>query len=145
MLETNIDNMSSEVYSYLFPKLLENGALDVYVTPIYMKKTRPASKLSVMCGADDKAKLEEIIFRETLTIGIRNYEVGRTELKRSHSTAVTKYGNVRTKTVFMDDEVLRCYPEYEDCAKIAAKYNVPFQQIYNDILKELENKINRRV
>lgn len=146
MLETNIDNMSGEVFSFIFPKLFDSGALDVFVTPIFMKKNRPASKLSVMCLYENKEALEKIVFSETTTIGIRNYELGRTELKREYITENTKYGTVTGKAVFLNGELIRYYPEYDECAAIAKERGIPFQNVYNDVLCELQNKIkNRRI
>ena len=82
MLETNIDNMNSETYSYLTPLILENGANDIYYENIIMKKGRPAVKVSVLCTLENEEKLKKILFKETTTLGIRRIEIEREELER---------------------------------------------------------------
>jgi pyridinium-3,5-bisthiocarboxylic acid mononucleotide nickel chelatase len=139
MLETNIDNMNPEIYSYLFPKLLDNKALDVFVTPIIMKKNRPANILSVLCSEEMAGQLEEILFTETSTLGIRKYKVEREELERKFDKVNTKYGVVTVKYAFRNGKLLKFTPEYEDCRLIAEKTNIPLIQIINEIRAEIEN------
>jgi len=138
MLETNIDNMNPEIYSYLFPKLLDNGALDVFTTPIYMKKSRPANILSVLCNEETVEQLEEIIFTETTTLGIRKYKVEREELQRKFEKINTRFGEVSVKFAFRNGELLKFAPEYEDCRRIAEDANIPLIQIINEIRAEVE-------
>jgi pyridinium-3,5-bisthiocarboxylic acid mononucleotide nickel chelatase len=133
ILETNIDNMNPEVYSYLFPKLLDNKALDVFVTPILMKKNRPANMLSILCGEAEAARLEEILFLETTTLGIRKYKVEREELERRFETVETPYGLVTVKFAYRNDKLLKFAPEYEDCRRIAEEKQLPLVQVMNDI------------
>jgi len=142
MLETNIDNMNPEIYSYLFPKLLDNKALDVFVTPIIMKKNRPANILSVLCNEEMAGQLEEILFTETSTLGIRKYKVEREELQREFKNVTTRYGMITVKYAFRNGKLLKFTPEYEDCRLIAEKTNVPLIQVINEIRADVENSKN---
>ena len=142
MLETNIDNMNPEIYSYLFPKLLDNKALDVFVTPIIMKKNRPANILSVLCNEEVAEELEEILFAETSTLGIRKYKVEREELQREFKNVTTRYGMITVKYAFRNGKLLKFTPEYEDCRLIAEKTNIPLIQIINEIRADVENSKN---
>ncbi|MDD2798312.1 MAG: nickel pincer cofactor biosynthesis protein LarC [Bacteroidales bacterium] len=135
MLETNIDNMNPEIYSYIFPKLLENGALDVFITPITMKKGRPANKLSVLCKEEHIQTIEEIIFTETTTLGIRKYAVERTELERTFEKVTTKYGEITVKKAYGNGELIKYAPEYEECRAIAEKTGKPLIHIYNEVIR----------
>jgi TIGR00299 family protein len=137
ILETNIDNMNPEIYSYLFPKLLDNKALDVFVTPILMKKNRPANMLSVLCGENEAAQLEEIIFLETSTLGIRKYRVEREELQRRFEKVETPYGLVTVKFAYRNDKLLKFAPEYEDCRRIAEEKQLPLVQVMAEINAQL--------
>jgi len=129
MLETNIDNTSGEALGYVMDRLLKAGALDVYFTPIQMKKNRPAVMLSVICNTNDAEKLSEIIFMETSTIGIRVRELERITLKREIRTVKTELGDVRVKSVNVRG-LERVQPEYEDCARIAAEKNLSLNEVY---------------
>ena len=133
MLETNIDNMNPEVYSHLFPKLLENKALDVFVTPIIMKKNRPANILSVLCQESEAAQLESLIFAETTTLGIRKYKVEREELQRSFEKISTPYGEVTVKCAYKDGKLLKMAPEFEECRVIAEQLQLPVLNVLNEV------------
>src|SRR6056297_2324010 len=119
MLETNVDDLNPEIYGYLFAKLFDAEALDVYLTNILMKKNRPALKINVLCESDKVDKIEEILYTETTTLGIRKYEIDRTTLKREIKTLETEYGSVRIKMAYKNNKFLKMAPEYEDCKKIA--------------------------
>nr|WP_211205040.1 nickel insertion protein [Halobacteroides halobius] len=134
MLETNIDDMNPEIYSYLFPKLFETGALDVYLTNIMMKKNRPGVKVNVLCQLEDTSQLEEIIFRETTTLGIRKYEVERKALKRKFYQLETLFGEITIKVAYYQGELIKYAPEYEECKKIAQSLEVPVKKVYNQAL-----------
>ncbi len=129
VMETNIDDCSGEIIGYTQEKLFENGALDVFYTPIFMKKNRPAYRLSVACKKEDIAKLQNIIFRQTTTIGIRYRYESRTILKRELDEIDTKYGKIKVKKVVNDGENY-IYPEYESIKEIAEKNNVPLKELY---------------
>lgn len=129
LMETNIDNTSGEALGYTAERLLKAGALDVYFTPIQMKKNRPATMLSVICKKEDSEKLSELIFKETATIGIRIRETERITLDRKISTVKTELGEVRVKMVSVSG-LERVQPEYEDCAKIAEEKNLSLNEVY---------------
>ena len=128
-LESNIDDCSGEVLGYTLDKLLAAGARDVYYLPIYMKKNRPAYMLGVLCTKDLVEKMEEIIFSETTTIGIRKYPVERTILKRRAAKAATPYGAVELKICERNGEIYR-YPEYESVKVVCEAAGVPFKVVY---------------
>ena len=135
VMETNIDDCSGEILGYTSEKLFENGALDVFFTPIFMKKNRPAYRLTVACKKEDMFKLQNIIFKETTTIGIRYRFEARTELGREFVEIDTKYGKIKAKKVTNDGETY-VYPEYESMKKIAKENNIPLKELYK--LEELK-------
>lgn len=138
MLETNIDDMNPEVYSHLYPKLFEQGALDVYLTNIMMKKNRPAVKISVLAKAEDVAEIENVLFRETTTLGIRKYEVERECLERDFYEVETKWSPVTVKVAKKEGEVINYAPEYDNCQSIAEEYNVPLKEVYQIVKDNFE-------
>lgn len=129
VMETNIDDASGEIWGYTQEQLLKNGALDVYFTSIYMKKNRPGYKISVICKKEDMFKLQNIIFRETTTIGIRYRTECRTELEREIIEIDTKYGKIKAKKVNNNGEEY-IYPEYETLKKLATENNIPLKEFY---------------
>ena len=135
VMETNIDDCTGEVLGYTSEKLFKNGALDVFFTPIFMKKNRPAYRLTVACKKEDMLNLQNIIFRETTTIGIRYRFESRTELGREHIEIDTKYGKLKAKKVINDGEVY-IYPEYESLKELSEKNNIPIKELYK--LEELK-------
>lgn len=135
VMETNIDDCGGEILGYTSEKLFENGALDVFYTPIFMKKNRPAYRLTVACKKEDMFKLQNIIFKETTTIGIRYRFESRTELGREMTEIDTKYGRIKAKKVTSNGETF-IYPEYESIKEIAQKNNIPLKELYK--LEELQ-------
>lgn len=129
VMETNVDDCSGEILGYTSEKLFKNGALDVFYTPIFMKKNRPAYKLTVACRKEDTFKLQNIIFRETTTIGIRYRFESRTELGREFEEIDTKYGKLKVKKVINNGETY-IYPEYESMKELAEKNNIPLKELY---------------
>ena len=136
VMETNIDDCNGEVLGYTQELLFQNGALDVFFTPIFMKKNRPAYRMTVTCRKEDMIKLQKIIFRETTTIGIRYRFEYRTELERKNLEVDTKYGKIKVKKVENNGEIY-IYPEYESLKEVASKNNVPLKELYK--LEELNN------
>ncbi len=132
VLEANIDDMSGEVAGYTLDRLMAGGALDVYYTPIYMKKNRPAVKLSVLCTHELVKKLERIILTETTTIGIRKYATQRTVMKREVLTVKLPYGEVLVK-VCEYEGIKKASPEYESVKELAQQTGLPLITIYKDI------------
>lgn len=136
VIETNIDDCSGEILGYTQELLFENGALDVFFTPVYMKKNRPAYRITVTCRKNDMLKLQNIIFKETTTIGMRYRFEYRTELEREIIDIETCYGKIKAKKVTNNGETY-IYPEYESIKETALKNNIPLKQLYN--LKEFNS------
>ena len=107
VLECNIDDMSPELHGYLFERFLDAGAQDIWLTPIVMKKSRPAITLSILCSPETEASLVELVLRETSTFGLRRYTVDKIVLERSITTVETSLGPVRLKTAFLDGSPIR--------------------------------------
>jgi len=128
-VETTIDDMNPQIYGHLSERLMEEGALDVFLTPVYMKKGRPATLLTVLCKKVDKAQLTDRIFRETTTLGVRFYGVERETLARREEAVKTPYGTVRVKIASRGKEVLTVQPEYDECRQIAESQGVPLRLI----------------
>jgi len=132
LLETNIDDMSGEFLGYLMERLLELGALDVYHTPIYMKKNRPGVLLSVLSRKDDERALTTCLLRESTTLGVRRRIAERYFLERYIETVDIGIGNVRVK-VSVIDGIKRHSPEYEDCRQLALGTGLPLGEIYRRV------------
>ncbi|MFQ6042083.1 MAG: nickel pincer cofactor biosynthesis protein LarC [Candidatus Poribacteria bacterium] len=136
-LETNIDDMSAEIYGYLMEKLFSLGALDVFFTPIFMKKNRPATMLKALVENRHLEKIVDFIMTETTTFGVRFYEVERKKLRREFITAKTRYGDIRIKMGKSGDEVIKAVPEYEDCKKLAEANGVPIREVYESAVRTI--------
>ncbi len=134
MLETNVDDNSAEINGYVMQRLFAAGALDVFFTPILMKKNRPATLLSVLCRPADVDGLEMIMFRETSTLGVRRQLVERRCLQRTSETVNTAFGPVRVKVARLPDGSTKRAPEFEDCKQAAESHNVPLRVVYNAAL-----------
>ncbi|HHV73131.1 MAG TPA: LarC family nickel insertion protein [Thermoanaerobacterium sp.] len=131
IVETNIDDMSPEYYQYIFDRLLKNGALDVYITPIFMKKQRPANMLSVLCKEENLENLRKVIFEETSTFGLRQYKVDRYALDRDFKVVRTPFGDVRVKMGYLNGKFLKSHIESDDVKKIAEKTGLSVQAVLN--------------
>ncbi len=143
-LESNIDDCTGESLGYVMERLFEAGARDVHYTPVYMKKNRPAYQLNVICSKDKVSELEEIIFCETTTIGIRRMKMDRTVLKRKCCKFFTSLGEAEVKICGAEGEV-RVYPEYESAAAISRKTGLSYQEVWKRIQFEaLEGCSNGR-
>lgn len=132
VMETNIDDCQGEILGYTMEHLFEKGALDVFFTPIFMKKNRPAYRLTVVCKEEDLLNMQSIIFKNTTTIGIRYRHENRTVLDRKIINIDTRYGKIRAKEVMYQGETY-IYPEYEDIRKIAHESHIPIKLIYQEI------------
>ncbi len=135
-IETQIDDMTPETFAPVFEILLENGALDVYVTQVLMKKQRPGFLLTVLAKPADKEILEKIILRETTSFGLRSWKINRTILERKIEEFESSLGPVKIKTGVFED-ILKRIPEFDDCLKISKKHKIPVWQVYNKIIREL--------
>ena len=131
VLETNLDDLPGEVVGYTMTKLMEAGALDAFLTPIQMKKGRPAVMVSVLCDQSKIPTLEDLLFRETATLGIRRYPVSRHKLKRQPIEVETPLGPVKGKLGWLGDRPPTFSPEYDDCARIAAVRGIPLREVYD--------------
>lgn len=138
MLECNMDDMNSQYYSHLFPLLFEQGALDVYLTPVIMKKNRPGICLSVLCEEDRMDAMEEIVWRETTTLGIRRRPVERRILEREMVSVNTCWGPVSVKMAYHQGRPLKYAPEYEDMHRIAVEHNIPLPEVYRQVMQAIE-------
>lgn len=132
VLETNLDDCTGESLGYTIEKLVKNGARDVFYTPVFMKKNRPAYKLSVLCKEEKIKSMEAIIFKNTTSLGIRKCRTNRTTLKREIINIETKYGQVRVKVSYFE-EYKYYYPEYEDIKSICNKTGLSFKTVYDEI------------
>ncbi len=130
LVETNIDDMSPELFSYLFEKLRPPDALDVFTTPILMKKSRPAVKLSVITTPQALEKVLDILFTETTTLGARIQHIERRKLARETVKVDTRFGTVAVKLGKSGGHVVNLAPEYEDCRVLAAKLGVPLKDVF---------------
>jgi len=132
VLETNIDDMSPELLGFTSEKLLQNGALDVFYTPIYMKKNRPAVMLTVLAVPGQEEKLVDIMLKETSTLGIRRSISKRYCMDRKIVNLNTRFGEVRVKVASKGD-FSKFAPEYEDCKEIALKFGIPLMQVFDEV------------
>ncbi|MEK6692631.1 MAG: nickel pincer cofactor biosynthesis protein LarC [Nitrospirota bacterium] len=136
VIETNIDDMNPQIYEYLIERLFENGALDVYITPIIMKKGRPAHLLTILSEKRMMDSLINILFEETTTFGVRFYNVSRYKLSKEMKKVKTRYGDVKVKIGRRGDYIISVTPEYEECKAVAGKKRLPLK----DILDEVKRK-----
>ena len=131
VLETNLDDVSGEVIGHCVNRLLDAGALDVYTTAIQMKKNRPGVTLSVLCDADRVNSIEQIVFQETSTLGIRRWQAARHKLVRREVSVATPWGKVTGKLAELGDGKLSFAPEYESCRAIAETQHLALEQVFN--------------
>jgi pyridinium-3,5-bisthiocarboxylic acid mononucleotide nickel chelatase len=142
IIETNIDDMNPEIYGYVMEKLLAEGALDVCLIPVLMKKNRPGTILQVMCNQNIQDQLIETILSETTTLGVRHYPVQRRILERRIVEFMTPFGKAPAKTIRMRDGSERITPEFEWCRNIAQRENIPILKVYDMISKLTEKAID---
>jgi hypothetical protein len=135
MLETCIDDMNPEVYGYLMERLFADGVLDVFWSPIYMKKNRPGILIQVLCAPEKKDAAVRRILSETILIGVRYYTVGRISLPRRSVEVNTRFGRLTAKQVTGIDGTVRVVPEYEVCRKIAAQHEVALRSVYEAVVR----------
>ena len=135
-LESNVDDCSGEVLGYVSDCLFAAGARDVHFIPVYMKKNRPAWQIDILCTEDKIHAMEQILFRETTTIGVRRMQMERTILRRRTETVMTSSGEVAMKVCELDDGV-KAYPEYDSVAALAKETGRPFAEIYREAQQKL--------
>ena len=132
LIETNIDDISPEIVGYTMDRLLEKGALDAFMTPIFMKKNRPGTLLSILITPHKLDETIAIIFAETTSLGVRFRRLERRKLPRKLITVETLFGPVRVKISEIDNEKRILSPEYEDCREIAARMGIPLRKVYGE-------------
>ncbi len=133
-LETDIDDCTGEELGYVLERLFEAGARDVHYIPVFMKKNRPAYQLNVICTESQMEQMENIIFQETTTIGIRRISMERTILEREPTCVRTKWGEVAVKRCTLPDGSIRCYPEYDSISKIAKEQGVSIREVMDSVV-----------
>jgi len=131
MVETNIDDMPGEHFGYLLEKILDAGALDGYITPVQMKKSRPGTLISIIVDDANLSKVERIIFEQSTTFGIRKYKANRKKLYRKFVEVKTEYGIIKVKIGMLNGCIKNISPEHEDCRKIADERGLPLKLVYN--------------
>lgn len=125
--------MGGEWFGFLMDRLFEKKALDVWYTPIYMKKNRPAVQVNVLCMDSDEKDIIKVLLEETTTLGVRSYEVERTILHRESAKVNTEYGEINIKIARGPDSI-KAAPEYEDCKKAAEQNQVPIRKVYESAM-----------
>lgn len=143
VLETNLDDCRPEIIGHFMDLALKRGALDVFYTPIQMKKHRPGVLLSVLCQVQDAADFRTLILNETTAFGVRSATMERRKLKRSTGTVKTPYGEIQTKIGFLGGKVIRETPEYESCRCAAEAAQVSVQTVYAAVEKHLQDSSDR--
>ncbi len=134
VLETNIDDMNPEFYDFLMDRLFAGGALDVFLSPLQMKKNRPGTLLRVVAPEHRADALTDIILRDSTTLGVRSFPASRRKRSREICEVETRFGRVRVKV-----SGTRSQPEYDDCKRIALEQGVPIQDVYRQAVKASEN------
>jgi uncharacterized protein (TIGR00299 family) protein len=143
VLEANIDDMNPQIFGYLLEKALAAGALDVFATPIHMKKSRPGMLVSILCKPEDEPNFRAMLFAETTTLGVRSQLVDRFALPREHITVTTRFGDVRVKVSRSGGRIQHASPEFDDCRKLAEDKNVPLQEVIEQALLSFEQQHKR--
>jgi uncharacterized protein (DUF111 family) len=134
VLETNIDDSTAEVLGHVIEKALAEGALDVFHTPIQMKKSRPGILLTILCAAARQDHFTELLLRETTALGVRRSTAERRKLKREFVTVQTAFGPIPVKVGKLNGTALHAAPEFEACKAAAQQRGVPIQQVYQAAL-----------
>lgn len=138
VIEASIDNMNPEIFGFLIDRLFEDGALDVCLIPVFMKKNRPGTLVQALCSREMQAAVTKRILSETTSLGVRYHEVKRSKLVRKHAKKTTPFGEIEVKSVVDPCGVERFVPEYEVCRKIAVEKNIPLRRVYEVILKAVQ-------
>jgi uncharacterized protein (DUF111 family) len=139
VLETNLDDISAEILGNFVEQAFAAGALDVFHTPIQMKKNRPGVLLTVLCAETEADKFSELMLRETSAFGVRRHSAERRKLRREFITVKTPFGEVTVKLGKLDGKIVQAAPEFESCRKVAEHAGVPLKQVYEAVVKELKS------
>jgi uncharacterized protein (TIGR00299 family) protein len=141
VIETNIDDMNPQVFEFVMERLFDAGAVDVFLTQVIMKKSRPGTLLTVLCSAKKKDALIDIMLRETTTIGVRFYNAERVTMERETKKVRTRYGTAGVKVSTSGRGLTKCIPEYEDCRKLAQRTGTPLREIMAEVGRSAEKTI----
>jgi len=139
MVETNIDDMPGEHFGYLLEKILDVGALDGYITPVQMKKSRPGILISIIVDDMHLSKVEKIMFEQSTTFGIRKYRASRKKLHRKLVDVETEFGTIKVKIGMLNGSIKNITPEHDDCRKIAEERGIPLKLIYNTAMNAAQS------
>jgi uncharacterized protein (TIGR00299 family) protein len=140
VLEANLDDMNPQIFGYLLDRALAAGALDVFTTPVQMKKSRPGTLVTILCMPEDEAKFQEMLFAETTTLGVRSHLVDRRALPREFVKVLTRFGEVRLKISRAEGRIQHASPEFDDCRKLAEEKNVPLQEVMEQAMLRFEEQ-----
>jgi pyridinium-3,5-bisthiocarboxylic acid mononucleotide nickel chelatase len=135
ILETNLDDLNPQLIGYIVEQALAEGALDVFTTPVQMKKNRPGTLLTILARSEHEERLRALLFRESSTLGVRTRHERRYALARRHETVVTPWGEIRMKVASLNGTVSQYAPEYEDCRRIAAEHHVPLKTVMQEAIR----------
>jgi uncharacterized protein (TIGR00299 family) protein len=144
LLETNIDDMNPEHYELLIERLFEAGALDAFLTPIVMKRGRPATKVSAIVAMADRGSVEQALMENSTTFGVRVLPIERTKAGRDWESVATRWGDVRVKLKIWRGRVIDVAPEYADCASVARDSGAPLRLIYGEAVRFAERFVGQR-
>lgn len=144
VIETNIDDMNPEIWTQVFEKLFELKVLDVYLSPVQMKKNRPGVVLTILVEPENIHSVNKYILNETSSFGVRYFMAKRTILKREIKVLQTKLGEIKIKIGYLGDGRIKFAPEYESCNKLAKSKNIPLIQVYHEVYKAFEKKFNKK-
>jgi uncharacterized protein (TIGR00299 family) protein len=137
LIETNLDDLSPQVFGFVMERAFEAGALDCWFTPIQMKKNRPAVMVSILCSVEKRAGLSELLYSETTTLGLRVRSVQRECLPREMITVRTRFGDVDVKVARHRGRVSNAMPEYDQVRRLALQNNISFRTVHDEVLSEL--------
>ncbi len=138
VIEANLDDMNPQIYGYFAEKAIAAGALDVFASPVQMKKNRPGMLVTILCTPGDADRFAEMLFAETTTIGLRSYEARRRVLAREAVMVNTPHGSIRLKVARLNGHILNVAPEYDDCRRAAEEHGVPLKQVIAETVQTWE-------
>jgi pyridinium-3,5-bisthiocarboxylic acid mononucleotide nickel chelatase len=140
VLEANLDDMNPQIYGYFMEKALAAGALDVYSTPVQMKKNRPGMLVTVLCKLQDAESLTKLLFEETTTLGVRSHTADRRVLPREFVKVATQFGEVHVKVARVNGRIQHAAPEFDDCRKLAEEKHVPLHRVMDEAMRAWEKR-----
>jgi len=143
VVETNIDDMNPQFYDYAMERLFEMGVQEVFLTPILMKKNRPATLLTIICPSEKLSSVSGFLLQETTTIGLRWHEEKRNRADREIVPLQTKYGRIHFKLARWEGRIVNLSPEYEDCKRLALKKRIPLKEVFEEVKKEATTFLRR--